>query len=172
MSGDLPAGGPSHDPATPAEGGRADGARPIVVHRDEAALDEALRWARVDALFAGEPPPPQVDVRPRVRRLQVMIALALTLDVLGLLVTVIPGAVLTLWAWLSADAEAERIEAGTYDEKAAAAVVGIRNIARWAMVFCVICLIAQASLLHRGVYDAVWAILIDAVSAAWARLNS
>lgn len=118
------------------------------------------RWERVDTLFAGEPPPPPVDVGPRVRRLQWIIGVALTLDLLGLLVTVVPGAIMTLWAWLAADAEAERIEAGAYDEHAAAAVVNLRNLARWAMLFCVFCLVAQAALLHRGFYDRIWSALL------------
>jgi len=127
-------------------------------------------WPRVDALFAGEPPAPPVDVAPRVRRLKLIITAALALDTIGLLFTVIPGAAVTLWAWLSADAEAERIEAGTYDEAAAAAVVGIRNVARWAMVFVVVCLVVQATMLHRGTYDLLWATLIDLASRVWDRL--
>ena len=127
-------------------------------------------WPRVDALFDGEPPPPPVDVAPRVRRLKIIIATALALDIVGLLFTVIPGAAVTLWAWLSADAEAERIEAGTYDEVAAAAVVGIRNLARWAMVFVVVCLIAQATMLHHGTYDLLWSTLIALASRVWDRL--
>lgn len=130
------------------------------------------RWSRVDALFAGEPPPPPVDVRPRVRRLRAIIAVALVLDLLGLLLTVVPGAAMTLWAWLAADAESERLEAGTYDEQSAAAVLGIRSVARWAMIFCVFCLVAQATLLHRGFYDPIWARLIDGAIALWERVGN
>ncbi|RME23828.1 MAG: hypothetical protein D6798_12700 [Deltaproteobacteria bacterium] len=131
---------------------------------------EPSPWPRVDALFAGEPPPPPVDVRPRVRRLRLLITVALALDLVGLLFTVIPGAIVTLWTWLSADAEAERIEAGTYDEAAAAAVIGVRSVARWAMVFVVVCLVVQATMLHRGYYDLLWATFIDLASRVWDRL--
>lgn len=128
-------------------------------------------FARVDALFAGEPPPPPVDVAPRVRRLQLMVGLAVALDVLGLLVTVVPGAVMTLWAWLAADGEVARIEAGgAYDEQAAAAVLGMRNLARWAMIFCVVCLLGQAWALHHGLYNMVWAVLLETVLGIWGRL--
>lgn len=128
-------------------------------------------WARVDALFSGEPPPPPVDVAPRVKRLQLIVGIAVFLDIVGLLVTVVPGAVATLWAWLNADAEAARIEAGGYDEAAAAAVMGIRNVARWAMLFCVVCLLAQAWLLHKGFYNMVWAALFDAATGLWGRVS-
>ncbi|MCK6503704.1 hypothetical protein L6R53_09945 [Myxococcota bacterium] len=129
------------------------------------------RWARVDALFAGEPPAPPVDLRPRVRRLQVLVGVAVALDLLGMLVTVVPGAVMTLWAWLAADAEVAHIEAGgAYDEDAAAAVLGMRNVARWAMLFCVVCLLAQAWLLHQGFYNMVWAVLLETVTGIWGRL--
>ncbi|MCB9780346.1 MAG: hypothetical protein H6742_17410 [Alphaproteobacteria bacterium] len=121
----------------------------------------APSFPKVDELFDGEPPPPQVDVRPRVLRLQLLLAGAVALDVAGLLLTVVPGAIVTVWAWLSADAEVARIEAGTYDEKAVAAVVGVRNVARAAMVFCVLCLVGQAWALHNGYYDAVWATLYE-----------
>jgi len=128
--------------------------------------------SRVDELFAGEPPPPPVDVGPRIRRLRLMVGVAVLLDVLGLMVTVVPGAVVTLWAWLAADAEAARIEAGGYDEAAAAQVVGMRNIARWAMVACVLCLLAQAWLLHNGFYNPLWAALVDLVTGLWARIHA
>jgi len=127
-------------------------------------------WARVDQLFSGEPLPPPVDVVPRVQHLRLLIGVALFLDIVGLLVTVVPGAVVTLWAWLMADSEAARIQAGGYDETAAASVIGIRNVARWAMAFCAVCLLAQAWLLHKGVYNVIWAALVDQITGLWGRL--
>jgi len=85
--------------------------------------------------------------------------------------TGVPGAAGTLWAWLAADNEAVRIEAGGYEETAAAAVMGIRSVARWAMVFCVICLLVQAWMLHRGSYNALWAGVADALTGLLARLS-
>jgi hypothetical protein len=102
----------------------------------------------------------------------VLVGLAVAMDLLGLLVTVVPGAVMTLWAWLAADGEVARIEAGgSYDEDAIASVLGMRNLARWAMLFCVVCLLAQAWLLHQGFYNMVWAVLMQTAVGIWGRLS-
>lgn len=128
-------------------------------------------FPRVDTLFDGEPPPPPVLVGPRVKLLRFLLGVAIFFDVVGLVFSVVPGAALTLWAWLAADTEAARIEAGGHDEGAAAAVLGLRNVARWAMVLTVACLLAQAWLLHQGFYTVVWAELYDAVLRVWGRLR-
>lgn len=128
-------------------------------------------FPKVDALFDGEPPPPPVEVGPRVRRLRALLGVAIAFDVLGLVFTVVPGAALTLWAWLAADTEAARIEAGGQDEAAAAAVLGLRSVARWAMVLTVGCLLLQAWLLGQGVYTVVWGALYDAVMGLIARMR-
>ncbi len=122
-----------------------------------------MSYPKVDALFAGEPPPPPVQVGPRVQRLRVLLGVAIFFDVVGLLFTVVPGAVLTLWAWLAADTEAARIEAGSPDEAAVAAVLGLRSVARSAMMLTAACLLLQAWLLHNGYYSVIWGQMQDAV---------
>lgn len=136
---------------------------------DEAAApgegaNVAARRARVDALFGGEPPPPPVDIAPRLRRLRLLVGAAVLLDLAGLLLTVVPGAAVTLWAWLAADDEVARMEHGGYDDAAAAAVLGLRMVARGVMLLCIACLLLQAWLLHRGFYNGAWAVLLDLVS--------
>ena len=76
---------------------------------------------KVDALFDGDPPAPPEPAEPRLRAIRGMLWVGIPLVILGIPCwTSVPGAVLTLWAWLSTDAELPRIEAGAYSQNDAA----------------------------------------------------
>lgn len=119
-------------------------------------------WPKVDALFDGEPPPPPIDAAPRVKRLKLILAIAIPLDALGIPCwTGVPGALLTLWAWMRADAEVAHIQAGQYDAEHAATLMRLRAIAAWALGLCVVSLLVQAWLLTTPLYSLVFNRALD-----------
>ena len=110
-------------------------------------------FPRVDALFAGEMPAP-VDARRGVRRVVLLIAVAVPLNLAGVLCfTGVPGAALTLWAWLLADSEYTRIRESDAGPEALAAVQRARGWAAWNLGLCVLSLLAQAWLLTTNFYE-------------------
>ena len=116
---------------------------------------------RVDALFAGEPPPPPVEVGPRLRLIRAVLLASLPLNLLGVPCwTGVPGAALTLWAWLQADGEMARVEAGEYPSDDAATLMRLRTAAGWLLGFCVLSLLVQAYLLTTTFYNVLWSRLL------------
>ena len=105
-------------------------------------------FPKVDALFDGEPPLPPLDPAPRLRRLTLLLAVAIPLDLLGITCfTGVPGALLTLVVYLQADAEQALVDAGRYPSpEAIARLVRIRRVALWMMVFTLISLALQVVL--------------------------
>ena len=128
--------------------------------------------SKVDALFAGEPPPAPLAAGPRIRRLQGILAIAIPLDLLGIPCwTGVPGAVLTLWAYLQTDAEMARIDAGVYAGEDAARLLRLRSISTWALYFCVVSFLIQAWLLSTPFYAGLLGALADAISSGVSRLT-
>lgn len=109
----------------------------------------------MDVLFGGEPPAPLVDPAPRLRRLAWLLAVAVPLDLLGVTCfTGVPGAFLTLWAYLLTDAEEAQVAAGRYPEGTAVAQVRrLRTVAVWAMAFTIVSFVVQIGLFWWGFYD-------------------
>ena len=113
--------------------------------------------AKVDALFAGDDPEGPAPAPPRILRLKKLLAVAIVLDILGLLCwTSVPGAIMTLWVWMATDTDVAHIEAGTYTEAEAAELLQLRRYAAMALVLCVICLIVQIALLSTSFYARFW----------------
>lgn len=132
------------------------------------ASDEERPFPRVDALFGGEPALPPLDPAPRLRRLAVLLAVAIPLDLLGITCfTGVPGAALTLWAYLSADSEQALVQAGRYPDALSAARLGrLRQVALWAMVFTVCSLVLQIVLFTTtDFYGAVLLPVVDRLLA-------
>lgn len=122
---------------------------------EEPPLPEGM--SRVDALFAGEPPRPPTPAGPVLRKLTWLLVFAIPLDALGILCwTGVPGAALTVWAWLVADAELARVEAGEYDAADAERLAGLRTLASLALGFCVLSLVVQIYLLNTPFYARIW----------------
>ena len=104
---------------------------------------------RVERLFGGGP-----SGDSRLRRARILLAIALPLDVLGLVTcTSVPGALLTLAAWQLAEAEMKRIEAGELSSEQAPSVVRVKRIAQWAMGACILGFGLQLILLSTGAYE-------------------
>lgn len=117
-------------------------------------------FPRVDALFAGDLPAP-ADARQAVQRVQLLIALAVPLNVAGALCfTGVPGAALTLWAWLLSDSEYTRIRESDAGPEQLAAVQRARGWAAWNLGLCVVSLLVQAWLLTTNFYEALLARLL------------
>lgn len=107
----------------------------------------------MDALFAGEPPPPPREAGPVLRRLRWVLGFAIPLDILGITCfTGVLGAALTLYAYLSADAEMARIEAGEYSAEAAAQLSRLRSVATTFLYFSVVSFLIQTALFQNGFY--------------------
>ena len=130
----------------------------------EPALPEGM--SRVDALFAGEPPKPPTPAGPVLRKMRWLLAVAIPLDAAGILCwTGVPGAALTVWAWLVADAELARIEAGEYDSADAGRLQALRTLAAWTLGFCVLSLVVQIYLLSSDFYTRIWGAAMDLLTA-------
>ena len=130
----------------------------------EPPLPEGM--SRVDALFAGEPPRAPTPAGPVLRKMQWLLAIAIPLDAAGILCwTGVPGAALTVWAWLVADAELARIEAGEYDSADASRLVALRTVAAWTLGFCVLSLVVQIYLLSSDFYARIWGAAMDLLTA-------
>lgn len=77
------------------------------------------------------------------------------MDTLGILCwTGVPGAALTLYAYLSADAEMAHVEAGEYGPEDAAALSRLRGIATFFLYFSVASFVVQTMLFNNGFYTA------------------
>ena len=126
-------------------------------------------YDKVDALFDGDPPAPPVPAEPKLRSIRGMLWVGTPLVVLGVPCwTSVPGAVLTLWAWLATDAELPRIEAGEYSQEDAAKLIGLRRQASWILILCVVTLILQIFLLNTRFYERLWGsmvVIIDTIRA-------
>ena len=138
---------------------------------DEPVADE-LPVSRVDALFSGEPPPVPLPAAPRIRRLERILAVAIPLDLLGIACwTGVPGAVLTLWAYLQADAEMARIDAGMYGGEDAARLLRLRSISTWTLYFCVASFLLQAWLFSTSFYAGFIGLVVETLVSGLARLS-
>ena len=132
--------------------------------RSAPAISEGGRQ-KVDALFSGEPPPPPIDAGRRIHTLKVMLAIAIPLDLFGIPCwTGVPGAALTLVAWLMADGDLARIEAGQFSSEDAATLLRLRTVSAWTLGFCVLSLLVQVWLLSTPAYprlfEALWDLLL------------
>ncbi len=112
-------------------------------------------FPKVDALFSGELPEVR-DLRPLINRLAVLLAFSAPLNLAGVFCfTGVPGALLTLWAWLLADGEAARVREGGADPEQGARLLRMRDLAAWNLGLCVSSLLVQAWLLTTGFYEAL-----------------
>lgn len=123
------------------------------------ALD-AVQLARVDALFAGEPPAPAAALGPRIQAIRAVLALGLPLSLLGIPCwTGVPGAALTLWAYSLADGA--MAEAGSAAPDELARLAALRRTAVGGLVFAGLSFVVQAWLLsqpfYAGFYVWLWA---------------
>ncbi len=123
---------------------------------------------KVDALFAGEDPHQPMGASPRIQQLRRTLTIAIILDILGLPCwTSVPGAVMTLWVWMSTETDLARIEAGEYSDQEAATLMQLRTYSAWALVFCVVCLILQIILLSTPFYTRLWGSLSVVIDHLW-----
>ncbi len=91
--------------------------------------------------------------------------MAIPLVILGIPCwTSVPGAVLTLWAWLSTDAEMKKVEAGQTSHEDAVVIVEIRRLATGALVLCVVTLLIQIVLLSTTFYERLWGSVVVTVN--------
>lgn len=125
-------------------------------------------YARVDALFAGEPPAPPREAAPTLRRLRMVLMFAIPLDALGIFCwTGVPGAALTLYAYLASDAEMAHIEAGEYSPEDAAVLSRLRSIATFFLYFSVVSFLVQTTLFARGFYNEYADLVARVVMRLW-----
>jgi len=133
--------------------GQAAEAAPVEIDRE-----------KVNALFSGEPPPPPLEAGPRIQRLRRVLAVAIPLDVLGIPCwTGVPGAALTLWAWLDSDSAMAAVESGQYNAEDAASLIMLRRWSAWALGFCVASLLVQAWMLSTPLYGMLYSWLIGLI---------
>ena len=146
------------------------GPEPAAAAEPPAALEAASvsDFPRVDELFAGEPPPPPREAAATLRRLRAVLLFAIPLDALGIFCwTGVPGAALTLYAYLASDAEMAHIEAGEYSPDDAAALSRLRSISTFFLYFSVVSFIIQTTLFARGFYNDYADLIARGVMRLW-----
>ena len=122
---------------------------------------------KVDALFSGDLPLPPSSLGPRLHRLWQTLWVGIVLDVLGIPCwTSVPGAILTLYVWLSTDADGIPGD-GMHSADELAQLGRLRNIATWALIFCVASLMAQIYLLSTSFYERLWGSLSVVIQHLW-----
>ena len=110
-------------------------------------------FSRVDTLFAGEPPEPLLDAQATLRFLHRVLWIAIPLDVLAIpLWTGVPGALLTLWAWLRADAEVRQVEEGRYSDQDGRELLRLRRVSLIALIFVLVSFAIQIWLFTKPSY--------------------
>ncbi len=108
---------------------------------------------KVDALFAGEPPPAPKEAEATIQRIKALLIVALPFNLLGIPCGIgVPGAFLSLWAYLLADGEMTRVEDGLYRPEDAATLSRLRSWTSWTLLFCVASFAIQAHLLFYEGY--------------------
>jgi hypothetical protein len=121
---------------------------------------------KVDALFAGEPPIPSSGADDRVATIRGVLKVAIPLVILGIPCwTSVPGAMLTLWAWLATDAQMSRSEAENASDDVIQSLVRLRRLSTYALGLCVVTLIIQIILLSTTLYERFWSSVIVAIDA-------
>jgi hypothetical protein len=94
-----------------------------------------------------------LDGAPPRKTIRRILFFAIPLDLLAIpFWTGVPGALLTLWAWLRADAEARMVEDGRYGEEDSVALLGLRRIAQGALIFILLSFVFQIWLLGQPAY--------------------
>ncbi len=83
-----------------------------------------------------------------------LLALALPLNVLGLVCcTLVPGTLLTLWAWSICKRELAILEHGELPVRESLRLASLDRLARWMLAACGVLLVAQVYLLTTGFYQ-------------------
>ena len=123
-------------------------------------MDAPSPLTRVDALFTGDPPLPRVDVSAGLKRITLLLVFALPLDGLGLLCwTTVPGALLTIWAWLAADELMALVDADQVDEPDAGRERSDRRVAGLALGLTALSMILQLWLLSTDFYRVIFGLI-------------
>ena len=115
---------------------------------------------RVDGLFAGDPPPGSTELSAVLVKAQLLLFISLPLNLLGVPCwTGVPGALLTLWAYLLVDGQMHHALADKLPADLLHQLHRVKRQATALLVFCAVSFIVQAWLLSHGV-GPLWAMLL------------
>ncbi len=118
---------------------------------------------RVDLLFGGGGDPP----RPRTRPIVALLALALPLDLAGVVLpTSIVGLVPTLGAWVLAQRELDRVRRGELPQEEVGALPLLHQAAGVLLGWCAVSYVIQVALVVSGTADRLVGRLADALFGA------
>ncbi len=118
----------------------------------------------VDELFGDGAGAPQ----PRIRTVLALLGAGLLVAVPGLACTVVPGALLVLFAWVVVEKEMDRVDTGFLSVDHRAEVVRLRNVVRGTVVVLVMLIFAQFVLLtYTPLYDALLRGLLMSLGATF-----
>ena len=138
---------------------------------DRGVTDQGM--SRVDALFSGEPERAPQSTTVRLRSIRRLLGLALPLVVLGIPCwTSVPGALLTIGAYLIADGEMARVEAGLCSDEEISALRRYRRLATRMLYACVVTLVIQLWLLSTPLYANLIGYLANVFSSGAERLSA
>lgn len=114
---------------------------------------------KIDALFGAD----AAAAVPRFRLIYGLLATGITLAVLGLVCSSVPGAIVSLISWAMVEKEVERLESGYYATEYESRLRLARGLVQSGLlgILCVIAI--QIILLCSGFYHGFWAGLIEAL---------
>ena len=107
---------------------------------------------RVDELFAGG----QLRTEPRQRLIATLLIVGVTLSVLGLCCTSVPGGLLTLGSWSVLETELARVHSGFLSATHEPMLLQLRRLVNGALLLTIILFLIQGALLCQGSYEIFW----------------
>lgn len=114
---------------------------------------------RVDELFDSSH-----RVGPRRRLILTLLILGVTLSVLGLCCTSVPGGLVTLAAWSVLETEIARVDSGFLPATTKPILLKLRSLVNVALVLTVILFLIQGALLCQGSYEPFWSKILQLTS--------
>ena len=115
--------------------------------------------ADVDELFGGS----GSAAKPRVGRIIAVLVTGMTLTVLGMACTAVPGGLVTLVAWALAEKELGRVDSGYLPVEARPGLVTLRTIILLCLIAVLVLFIIQGALLCTGVYFQMWSAAVESL---------
>ncbi len=123
---------------------------------------------RVDQLFGGDGSAPGRGPTARTHTIFALLVVATPMNLFGVVCcTSIPGMVMTLAAWLLADADLARVESGHLPMDQAPALVRLKRVAFGLLVFCGLTFLIQMTLLSQGAYERWLVALVTWLGSGW-----
>lgn len=101
------------------------------------------------------------SARPRTGLVIAVLVTGLTLTVLGMVCTAVPGGIVTLISWAMVEREIDRVDSGFLPLQHRPALVAVRGSVYVGLLIVLALFVVQGVLLCNGTYVALWSAAIE-----------